>query len=486
MPSIFHSPRGFVEPAGRGIMAGMRRWLWPVSFFCCCAHAVTVAVIDTGFDLDHEALRPRLRLGETDEEGALSLPGFGAWSFQDNTHLKSSAIEPALLQEILLYRSLKAKSHQQGLSPDERLWLEQRKQDAQFRERLKLFKRHTHGTIVAGILLSEGEGLEIFPVRGLGIDVPTLMVESPADSAPPVVKHSQSEFYAQVKLSQDRVIRKMSKMLAWIHHHDIRVVNGSYGVSEKHILRRFGEWHKEITGLELAPEKLKEVVDGYFSALYRRADRILARYPNTLFIFSAGNSQQDNDQHHHFPSRLRRDHVIAVAATNGEQLASFSNWGQHNVDVGAPGVGVASLLPSVYRKESGVTSTVASGTSMAAPMVSNLAARCLQINPLLSAAQLKTLLLQTGTGVFDLVDKSVSGRVVSPQRALKAAQFSLITPLDEAIRLANNDLVPSTPSSPSSSSPDPVSGSPDSSSPPAAAPSAVPETAPAPPTESSP
>ncbi len=462
------------------------KWTWWLLLYSLslAAQTVTVAVIDTGFDLDNQALRPRLKLGETDEEGAIALPGFAGWDFTNNAHLKSSLMEGVTLQEVLFYRTLKAKSHQQGLSPDEREWIERKKTDPLFKEQLRLFKKQAHGTMVTGILLAEGQGIEVFPVRGLGIDVPTLVVdETTVEKLSPIQRHSESEFRRQVSLSEERIIRKMRKMLAWINHHNIRVVNASYGVTEKHILRRFGEWHKEITGLELDEIKLKEITDSYFASIYKRADRILARYPNTLFIFSAGNSAQNNDKHHHFPSRIRRDHVISVAALNGDYLASFSNWGESTVDVGAPGVGVMSVIPTVYAQQTGSALTPASGTSMAAPHVANLAARCLQLNKNLKAAELKRILLETGDGLVALLEKSTSGRGVNTERALKAAHLSLELPLEEAIKLA---LMPLTPSSTSSSAPDPMTKIPDTSTPLAPAPPSAPQTAPALPTSPSP
>jgi subtilisin family serine protease len=417
-------------------------------FFLSNVHAVTVAVIDTGFDLDHEALKPQLRLGETDEEGAIALPGFDGWKFTNNEHLKIPALDNAAVQEVLQYRSLKARAHQAGLTPEERDWLELRRTDKAFKERLKIFKRHTHGTLVTGILLSEGEGLEVFPVRGLGIDVPTLVVEATPENASPLLRHTEAEFRRQVKLSEERIIRKMSKMLKWIHHHNIRIVNASYGVTETHIRRRFQEWHQEITGLTMEPILLNEIVESYFRSLYRRADRILSRYPDTLYIFSAGNLAQDNDAHHHFPSRIRRENVISVAAVANTELASFSNWGKFHVDIAAPGVAVASTLPSVYAPAAGSLETVASGTSMAAPHVANLAARCLVINEKLKAHEIKRLIMETGQSLVALESKTVSGRKVDAGALLKACTDTITTPL-------------------SSLSPDPVTVAPDNSSPPA-------------------
>lgn len=416
---------------------------WPIVLLLSFAgiagpRAVTIAVIDTGFDLDNEVLGPHLKLGETDEEAVTMQAQQWRSQFQDNSHLKQSVLSGAPLHQVLMYRTLKAKSHQEGLTPEEALWVEMKKNDPDFREKLRLFKRHVHGTIVAGIALKEGEGISVFPVRGLGIDVPTVMVEGETERPAPVVKwkNSQAEFQRQVTLSEERVIRKMRRMLDYIAQQKIPVVNASYGVTEKHITSRLGELHKEITGLAMDPLRLREIVDDYFGRLYLQAGVLIARHPETLFVFSAGNSGQDNGIHHHFPSRLRHDNVLSVAALGGDQLAAFSNWGHTTVDIAAPGVGINAILPSVYSKETGVTMVPASGTSMAAPYVSNVAARCLQLNPQLSAAQLKTIIMETGDALPALTLKLVSGKKINPVRALRAAELSVTQPLSTAIQAA--------------------------------------------------
>lgn len=395
---------------------------------------VTIAVIDTGFDLDHETLRPRLKLGETDEEAVEQQSQAWSSKFQDNSHLKQSVISGAPLQEVLLYRTLKAKSHQQGLTHEESSWMEMKKMDPAFKDKLRQFKRHVHGTIVAGIALKDSEGLSVFPVRGLGIEVPTLVLEGDPETTLPITKYSEAEFIRQVQLSEKRVIKKMRRMLDYIARYRIPIVNASYGVTEKHIMSRFAELHKEITGLALDPLRLKEIVDDYFNRLYLQAGVLIARHPKTLFVFSAGNLGVDNGQTHHFPSRLRHDNVISIAALNGDSLAPFSNWGHEYVDIAAPGVGIEALLPSVYTKEAGVNMIPASGTSMAAPYVSNVAARCLQLNPQLTGSQLKQIILETGDARPSLTLRLTSGKSINAGRALRAAELSNNQSLESAIQ----------------------------------------------------
>jgi thermitase len=67
--------------------------------------------------------------------------------------------------------------------------------------------------------------------------------------------------------------------------------------------------------------------------------------------------------------------VLSVAATtNRDQLAGFSNRGASWVDVAAPGDGIVSTLPTFDNGSGAINYGYMSGTSMAAPVVSGVAA----------------------------------------------------------------------------------------------------------------
>ncbi|MBA2405209.1 MAG: hypothetical protein H0V66_10595, partial [Bdellovibrionales bacterium] len=96
--------------------------------------ATTIAIIDTGFDLDHAFLKPKILKQETDEEAINpNLNEFSDWHFHDNSHLKEPVIkDQSLLQEILLYRNLRAKGHREGLSLAEFEWFKRRSANKAF------------------------------------------------------------------------------------------------------------------------------------------------------------------------------------------------------------------------------------------------------------------------------------------------------------------------------------------------------------------
>ena len=401
-------------------------------------HAATIAIIDTGFDLDNDFLRPKILKNETDEE-PLTFQGL---DFHDNSHLKTPVLPDAdSIQEVLRYRDLRSKGHKQGLSIEEFEWFRKKSADKEFMEKARAFKKHAHGTFVAGIALREGENISIFPIRGLQMPTPVVAVEDPSQEAqkPLASKTPEMRFVEEIKNSVDRVARKFNKICRYVHRKKIEVVNGSYGITYKNILTKFREKYRELTGQEISEEKLERTVDQYFAELYRRGEATMKKYPDMLFVFSAGNSSLDNDRYHHYPSRIKLPNTIAVAAMNGDYLASFSNYGEKRVDIGAPGVGIMAVVPQVYGQE---LYSPSSGTSMAAPWIANLAAQVMNTNPRLTPAEVKRIILETGDVKLHLKPRLISGATVNNRTAMKAALLSREVGIDEAISLANSNLIP--------------------------------------------
>ena len=131
-----------------------------------------------------------------------------------------------------------------------------------------------------------------------------------------------------------------------------------------------------------------------------------------LFVAAAGNDATDNDKRAHYPSNYKLPNVISIAATDrNDNLASFSNYGAKTVHIAAPGKDIASTwLKNGYRD--------ASGTSMATPQVSGVAALILAANPEMNVGQLREKLLKSVDPIESLSGKIVSGGRINAAKAL--------------------------------------------------------------------
>ena len=122
-----------------------------------------------------------------------------------------------------------------------------------------------------------------------------------------------------------------------------------------------------------------------------------------MFVAAAGNSGQNADTSPSYPAAYDSPAIVSVAATDStDSLAWFSNYGSTSVDVAAPGVNIISTLP-------GNRYGMLSGTSMATPHVSGVAALALAVDPSLTVAQLKGRLLDNVDPIPGLVGRTVSG-----------------------------------------------------------------------------
>jgi subtilisin family serine protease len=134
-----------------------------------------------------------------------------------------------------------------------------------------------------------------------------------------------------------------------------------------------------------------------------------------LFVAASGNSSVDTDKRPHFPSSYKLPNVLSVAALNRrDELAGFSNFGAKSVHIAAPGAEILSTwLNGVYRE--------ASGTSMATPVVSGVAALVISVEPDITLEQLRKRLLDTADRLDTLNGKVASGGRVNAARAVGAS-----------------------------------------------------------------
>jgi subtilisin family serine protease len=143
-------------------------------------------------------------------------------------------------------------------------------------------------------------------------------------------------------------------------------------------------------------------------------DVIRKAYENDiLFVAAAGNSSVNNDRQPHYPSSYNVPNVVSVAALNrNDELAPFSNWGAKSVAIAAPGVDILSTwLQNGYEEKS--------GTSMATPVVSGVAALIVAEHPRISVDDLRKKLLASTDPIVALKGKTVTGGRINAAKALE-------------------------------------------------------------------
>jgi len=150
---------------------------------------------------------------------------------------------------------------------------------------------------------------------------------------------------------------------------------------------------------------------GGFSSAMRDAISSAASN-NHLFVAASGNDGVNTDSSPHYPSSYTNNNIISVAASdNRDGIASFSNYGSTSVDLGAPGVDIASTW-------TGNGYVWNSGTSMACPHVAGAAAVLLAHNPSWSYTQLRDRLLSTVRATSSMNGTTATGGVLNLQAAL--------------------------------------------------------------------
>lgn len=133
-----------------------------------------------------------------------------------------------------------------------------------------------------------------------------------------------------------------------------------------------------------------------------------ARAADHIIVAAAGNGGSDqlgddNDARPFWPGNFPQDNLIAVAATDAQdELASFSNYGFTQVDLGAPGVGILSTT----RNNSYSTFN---GTSMATPHVTGAVALLRGVHPDWNFTKIRDRILDTVDPLPALNSRTVTG-----------------------------------------------------------------------------
>jgi subtilisin family serine protease len=254
-------------------------------------------------------------------------------------------------------------------------------------EELRLVGNYSHGTHVAGIAMAGNPYARVGNAR---IEFGHTLLPDPCPT----------------QELQERSAASFAAYADFIRKSGARVVNMSWGGN----LRSY-EVELEQCGIGKDLAERKALARRYFDMHLKAVTAAIASLPDVLFVTSAGNSGNDPTFNDAYPSGIVLPNLVSVGAVDkaGDE-ASFTSYGP-TVLLHANGYQVESYVPGGRR-------IAFSGTSMASPQVTNLAAKMLAVKPSLTPPEVIAILRSTA-------ERSEDGRrtLIHPAHALAAAGY---------------------------------------------------------------
>lgn len=409
------------------------------------ASASIVGILDSGTDISHKDLAPKAWFNKKEKAGSkVDLDGDGlagdinGWDFTENTakvfnNKYISLITPDVKTFFNYYSHIDLGT----VTATEMTWLRAHANDPVLMSKVDFVGGYIHGTHVAGISAKDNAQAKILAMK----IIPTVYTAPAApnkdgstngnpQTPPATPAKTIEEFTAEVVDSADQQVEEMVGIHSLLKFHNVDVTNESFGIG-------YGDATNFITAgfiseVQRKPtqDELNSILKAYFARLLQEGPRMFNAAPNTVFTIAAGNDNSNNDLFPDYPADIQADNKIVVAATVGyKSLASFSNFGGTKVDVAAPGVAILSTAPTQAY-------IPLSGTSQATPYVTNIIAAMKDLNPALTARDLKDIVLGTVDVKSWLQGKVKTSGIVNKPRALKAAELAKTMTTDKAISQA--------------------------------------------------
>lgn len=415
------------------------------------AGSASVAIMDSGTDPLHPAFANKYQINlneveknkKDDDQNGYIDDRFG-YNFADqNGQVIDYQYLNRYSSEIKKFFEVQNKMIRGTATEEDIAWIKSKRDDKDFIADLQVYANFSHGTHVGGISAGASYDSHIFAIKIIPTETksPTARMRAffksfiarkgfRGDGGSTIKKTFFRMFLSSLARKQGDSMKVFGD---YVNARNAQVVNCSFGTPFAAAKQIVGAVYENFFSEEERNEEdLEAFAIEFMRGLLAGAKSMIDAAPNALFVMAAGNEGSNNDVYPASPANLssQSNRVISVAAAiDYSSLASFSNFGATQVDVAAPGVGILSTAP-------GGNYIHMSGTSQAAPYVTQVAARVFAANPQLDANQVKQIVVGTADAQLWLKGKVRSGGTVNEQRALTASALAKGRAVRDAISLA--------------------------------------------------
>ncbi len=405
--------------------------------------AATIAVIDSGVDVEHRDLLNNIwtnpldiNNNNRDEDRNGYQDDFYGWNFAENNNLViDRKYIGTFSDDPKKFFEIQGRSFLGQATENDKKWLNEKRADEAFRKEMGIFGNFVHGTHVAGITQHNNPNAKILSVKLIPTEVKPFGKKQERVSF--LNKNKPVSFRMKLlkkalKALGKAQVTQLEEIAHYVGSHNADIANGSFGTGFNQAKMITDNIFKVFFFRKPTEKESNEASKFFLNALIEAGQAISKAAPNTLFVFAAGNDGSNNDIYPTSPTNIKADNFISVAATyKYEFIAPFSNYGTKMVDLAAPGMLINSQIP-------GDDYLPVSGTSQAAPYVARVAALIKDENTNLTPKEIKEILMKTVDKKSFLSLKVKSSGIVNLNRAVYAAKMSLEMTLSDAISAAKD------------------------------------------------